>query len=53
MSQRKVSTIKRKGGRLNVVRREALKRGVHLVRLEDDKGNDLVAASQKPFKVIA
>ncbi len=52
MSQRKVSSIETKGGGLAVVKREALKRGVHLVRLEDEKGNDLVAASKKPFTVI-
>jgi hypothetical protein len=27
--------------------------GVHLVLLEDDKGDRIVATSKKPFKVIA
>ena len=53
MSQRKVGSIEKRGGGLETVRREAVKRGVHLVRLEDDKGNDLIAASRQPFKVIA
>ena len=52
MSQRMVSSIEKRGGGLTTVKREASKRGIHLVRLEDDKGNDLVAASLKPFKVI-
>ena len=52
MSQRKLSTIEKRGGGLNAVKAAAKKKGVHLVLLEDDKGNELVAASTKPFKVV-
>ena len=51
MSQRKMSSVEKHGG-INTLKREAKRRGVHLVRLEDDKGNDLIAASLKPFKVL-
>ena len=51
MSQRKMSSVEKHGG-INALKREAKRRGVHLVRLEDDKGNDLIAASLKPFKVL-
>ena len=52
MSQRKLTSVEKHGGGLNNVKKIALKNGVHLVLLEDDKGNQLVAASQKPFKTI-
>lgn len=52
MSQRKLSSIRTRGGGMNAVRAVARKKGVHLLLLEDDKGNELVAASLKPFKVI-
>ena len=52
MSQRKLSSIEQRGGGINAVKAAAKKKGVHLVLLEDDKGNKLVAASTKPFKVV-
>ena len=52
MSQRKLTSIKKRGGGLEVVKAAAKEKGVHLLLLEDDKGNALVAASTKPFKVV-
>jgi len=52
MSQRKLSSVEKRGGGLEAVKALARKRGVHLLLLEDDKGNELVAASVKPFKVV-
>ena len=52
MSQRQVASIESRGGGLLAVRKLAKKRGIHLIRLTDDKGNELVAASKHPFKVI-
>lgn len=53
MSQRKVTSIEKFGGGLAVARDTAKRKGIHLVQLEDDKGNALVAASKHPFKVLA
>ena len=52
MSQRKLSSIQARGGGLEAVKIIAEQKGVHLLLLEDDKGNELVAASTKPFKTI-
>ena len=52
MSQRKLSSVEKRGGGLEAVKALARERGVHLLLLEDDKGNELVAASVKPFKVV-
>ena len=52
MSQRKLSSVETRGGGLDAVKTIAEQKGVHLLLLEDDKGNELVAASVKPFKVI-
>ena len=52
MSQRKIQSIESRGGGLAAVRKLAKKRGIHLVRLTDDQGNELVAASKNVFKVI-
>ena len=52
MSQRNRRSIENYGGGLNFVRRLAKERGVHLISLTDDQGNELVAASHHPFKVI-
>ena len=52
MSQRKLSSVEMRGGGLEAVKALAEARGVHLVVLEDDKGNELVAASTKPFRVV-
>ncbi len=52
MSQRKLTSIEKNGGGLEAVKAAAKEKGVHLLLLEDDKGNALVAASLKPFKVV-
>lgn len=51
MSQRRVGWVDRHGG-LDALVAAARTRGVHLVRLTDDKGNDLIAASQAPFETL-
>ena len=51
MSQRKLSSVEKRGG-LEAVKTLAEERGVHLLLLEDDKGDMLLAASNKPFEVI-
>jgi hypothetical protein len=53
MSARSVTTIEKRGGGLKKVASLAKKQAVHLVLLEDDKGVRQVAASRKPFKVLA
>ncbi len=52
MSQRKLESLMTKGGGINSVLKIARKRGVHLVVLTDDKGDQLVAASRQPFKIL-
>ena len=52
MSQRRISSIEPRGGGLEAVKALAEQKGVHLLRLEDDKGNELIAASTKPFEVL-
>lgn len=52
MSQRKLSSIEKRGGGLDAVKAVAEQKGVHLLLVEDDKGNELIAASTKPFKVV-
>ena len=52
MSQRRLTSVETKGGGLDAVRAMAERKGVHLLLLEDDEGNELVAASTRPFKVI-
>lgn len=52
MSQRKLTSIERRGGGLEAVKALAQEKGVHLLLIEDDKGNELVAASVKPFTVV-
>ena len=52
MSQRKLSSVIKRGGGIEAVKAVAREKGVHLLLLEDDKGNELVAASAKPFKTI-
>ena len=52
MSQRKLTSIERRGGGLEAVKALAEEKGVHLLLIEDDKGNELVAASVKPFTVV-
>ena len=53
MSARKLTSIEKRGGGLKAAASEARKQKVHLVLLEDDKGCEVVAASNKPFKVVA
>jgi hypothetical protein len=53
MSARSVATIVKRGGGLKKVASAAKKQAVHLVLLEDDKGVRQVAASKRPFKVLA
>ena len=52
MSQRRLSSLERLGGGIDAVRAVAERSGVHLLLLEDDEGNALVAASTTPFEVI-
>ena len=52
MSQRKLTSVENRGGGLEAVKAVAESMGVHLLLVEDDKGDELVAASVKPFKVI-
>ncbi len=51
MSQRQMASIDVHGGTAAVVT-AARNRGVHLVRLTDGRGVDLVAASLHPFIVL-
>ncbi|MDF5707191.1 MAG: hypothetical protein PUP90_05785 [Nostoc sp. S4] len=52
MSQRKLSSVELRGGGIEFVKKIAERKGVHLLIIEDDKGNELVAASAKPFRVV-
>lgn len=52
MSQRKLTSIQEHGGGLEAVKAIAEQKGVHLLLVEDDKGNELVAASTNPFQVL-
>lgn len=52
MSQRKLSSVKKSGGGIDAVKAVAEEKGVHLLLIEDDIGNELVAASTKPFRVL-
>ncbi len=52
MSQRKLTSVEKHGGGIEAVKAIAKNKGVHLLLLEDDKGNELIAASTKPFKVV-
>ena len=53
MSAQSVATIEKRGGGLRRMASVAKRNAVHLVLLEDDKGVRQVAASKKPFKVLA
>ena len=52
MSQRKLSSVEKRGGGLPAVQALAREKGVHLLLLTDDKGNELIAASRHPFRVV-
>ncbi len=52
MSQRKLTSIEERGGGIDAVVAEARAKGVHLALLVDDKGQELVAASTHPIRVL-
>jgi L-lactate utilization protein LutB len=52
MSQRKLSVIEKHEGGLEAVKALAIRKGVHLLLVEDEEGNQIIAASIKPFQVI-
>lgn len=52
MSQRRLSSIEKHAGGLERVKEVAEELGVHLLLVEDEEGNEVIAASLKPFKVI-
>ena len=52
MNQCKLSSVERLGGGIEAVKAVAEQKGVHLLVLEDDQGNELIAASTKPFRVL-
>ena len=52
MTQRKMSAVEKMEGGLAGVTDLARSRGVHLLRLEDDKGDLLIAAGKQEFKII-
>lgn len=52
MSQRKLTSVQKQGGGIDSIRQIAEQKGVHLLQITDDKGNELVAASVNPFTVI-
>ena len=51
MSQRNFKWVEANGGLSKLVQ-TAKARGVHLVQLTDDQGNELIAASQEPFNTL-
>lgn len=51
MSQRSLASVERNGGVAAAVS-AARARGVHLVRLTDDEGKALIAASLHPFETL-
>ena len=52
MSQRKLSVIDKHEGGLDAVKELAIQKGVHLLLVTDDEGNEIIAASVNPFRVI-
>ena len=52
MSQRKLSSIEKRGGGLDAVKAIAQRKKVHLLLIEDDQGNEIIAASTKPFIIV-
>jgi len=53
MTQRKLDSVRAKGGGLSVLKRSAKAHGVHLLQITDDRGVELIAASTHPFKILA
>lgn len=51
MSQRNLKWVEANGGMAKLVE-TAKNRGIHLVQLTDDKGNQLVAASREVFETL-
>lgn len=51
MTQRRLSSIEAHGCRAGLVR-AARARGIHLVQVTDEEGNQRVAASRHPFDVL-
>jgi hypothetical protein len=52
MSQRKLSSFEKRGGGLATAKRLAEQRGLYLLVLEDEEGDEFLVASVKPFRVI-
>lgn len=52
MSQRKVDVLVKSEGGLEAVIKAAKEQQIHLLRLTDDKGTELVAASLTPFSAL-
>ena len=52
MSQRKLSSIRKREISLDEIIAEAKKYHVHLLLLKDDKGEELIAASKDEFTVL-
>jgi hypothetical protein len=53
MRQRKLEVVERWPGGLDALVREAKAQGVHLLRLTDDHGVQLIAASVHPFSILS
>ncbi len=53
MSQRKQDVVEGWPGGVNDLVREAKAQGVHLLRLTDDRGVQLIAASVHPFEILS
>jgi len=51
MTQRNLNWVEANGG-ITALVEIAKRRGIHLVQLRDDKGNDLLAASPEPFTTL-
>lgn len=52
MSQRTLASVEARGGGLAAVTEAARARGVHLAVFVDDDGQELVAASTHPIRVL-
>lgn len=52
MTQRKLTSVDRLGDGLDALRVAAQERGVHLLLVENEHGEQIVAASAKPFTVL-
>jgi hypothetical protein len=52
MTQRLLRSIEERGGGLAALKKEAKARGIHLALITDDRGEEIVAASSHPFRVL-